>query len=77
MTSLMCNWFQDWGRAIKDGLGTVGIIIFLVAFLLVGGCLLYAIIRSLTITVKRKILWGYILLLVIIILFFIWFATLL
>ena len=32
MNSLLCNWFTDWGRSIKEGLGSVGMIICLVAF---------------------------------------------
>ncbi len=32
MGSLLCNWFEDWGRSIRDGLGHTGVIIFLVVF---------------------------------------------
>ncbi len=76
MTSLICNWFHDWGRSIRAGLGQVGLIIFMVAFACIGAMLIYGIIKHATITIKRKIEWGYLFILIIIILFFIWFATL-
>ncbi|MCI8555527.1 MAG: hypothetical protein HFI85_03025 [Clostridia bacterium] len=77
MGSLLCNWFEDWGRSIRDGLGHTGVIIFLVVFFSLAMLLFYGIIRNATITVKRKISWGYIVMLVIVILFFAWFCTIL
>ncbi len=75
MTSLLCNWFENWGRSIKSGLGNVGVIIFMVVFFSLAVLLFYGIIRSALIIVKPKIAWGYIFLMVIDILFFVWFCT--
>lgn len=76
-SSLLLNWFEDWGRAIKDGLGYTGVVIFMVAFFTMSVCLFYGIVRRLTITTKLKVAWGYIFFLIIFILFFVWFATIL
>ena len=33
--SLLCDWFQDWGFAIREGLGHTGLVVMLVVL----GCL--------------------------------------
>ncbi len=74
MTSLLCNWFDDWGRNIKSGLTITGIIVFLVAFFCFGVLLFYGIIKRALVANKNRIAWGLIFLLIIDILFFIWFC---
>ena len=75
MIGLLCNWFDDWGRSIKDGLGHTGLVIFLVVFACIALVLFWGIIKNALITVKMKIAWGCIILLIIDILFFVWFST--
>lgn len=77
MTSLLCNWFDDWGRSIKSGLTTTGVIIFLVVYFCLAALLLYGIIKQILTANKNKIAWGLIFLLIIDILFFIWFCIIL
>ncbi len=77
MTSLLCNWFDDWGRSIKAGLTNVGVIIFLVAFFCLGVLLIYGIIKKPLAYNKYKIAWGYLFLLIIDVLFFVWFCIIL
>ena len=77
MNSLLCNWFDDWGRTIKNGLGTTGIVIFLVAFACVSLLLLYSIIKGAMFKSKIVIKWGQLILLAIFILFIIWFSIIL
>ncbi len=77
MTSLLCNWFDDWGRNIKAGLTTTGVIIFLVAFFCLGVLLFYGIIKQVLVAQKNKIAWGLIFFLIVDILFFVWFLIIL
>lgn len=77
MNSLLCNWFEDWGRAIKHGLGSAGVIIFLVAFSCVALFLLFSIIKATVNKTKIVVKWGQLILLVIFILFIIWFSIIL
>lgn len=77
MNSLLCNWFADWGRSIKAGLGSVGIIIFLVAFSCMALFLGYKIIKAGFNKPKIIIKWGHLFFLIILILFIIWFAIIL
>ena len=76
MQSLMCNWFEDWGRAIKDGLGQLWLIILIVVFASVSLLLLSNIIRASVNKSKIVIKWGQIILLAIFLFFTIWFLTL-
>lgn len=74
--SLLCGWFQDWGLAIKNGLGQTGLIVMLVVL----GCLAlmisWNILKESLGKTKIKILWGQIFILIIIILFLAWFFSL-
>lgn len=74
--SLLCDWFQDWGTSIKNGLGQTGLIVMIVIL----GCLAlmisWNILKASLGKTKFKILWGQIFLLVIIILFLAWFFSL-
>ena len=77
MNSLLCNWFVDWGRAIKNGLGVAGVIVFLVAFSCISMYLFYSIIKATMKKPKITIKWGQLILLIIFILFIIWFSIIL
>ena len=77
MNSLICNWFEDWGRTIKSGLGTNWMIVFLVAFSLVAIFLFCSIISAAIKKPKITIKWGQLIFLVIFILFIIWFSVIL
>jgi len=77
MNSLLCNWFDDWGRAIKSGLGSIGIIIFLVAFSCLALFLGYKLIKASFNKPKIKIKWAQLILLIICILFIVWFSIIL
>lgn len=77
MKSLLCNWFDDWGRAIYDGLGRTWLIILIVLFSFISLYLLQNILRASINKSKIVIKWGQIILLIIFVLFTIWFCTLL
>ncbi len=81
MMSFLCNFLEDWGRSINRSIGDTGIIIVLVALFCLAALLFYGIIRTslIVVSVKRttKIAWGYIFLLIIVILLFVWFTTML
>ncbi len=77
MNSLLCNWFDDWGYQIIDGLGQMGLIIFIVIFLLLICYFSYTILFKQIPKAKYKIKWVQIIFLVIVILFTIWFCILL
>lgn len=77
MNSLLCDWLTDWGRAIKSGLGTAGVVIFLVAFSCIALYLSYSIIKAGFNKPKVIIKWGQLILLAIFILFIIWFSIIL
>lgn len=74
--SLLCDWFQDWGLAIREGLGHTGLVVMLVVL----GCLAllisWNILKASLGKTKVKILWGQIFILIIVALFIAWFATL-
>lgn len=74
--SLLCGWFQDWGLAIKEGLGQTGLIIFLVMLGCLALMIAWNILKASLGKSKIKILWGQIVLLIIVILFIVWFFTL-
>lgn len=74
--SLLCSWFDDWGRAIKNGLGQTWLIILIVAFTFVAMLLLQSILRASINKTKFKIKWGQIFLLIIFVLFIVWFCFL-
>ncbi len=75
--SLLCNWFDDWGRAIESGLGRTWLIILTVALLLVALYLFQDIIRASINKTKIKIKWGEIIVFIIFALFIAWFCYLL
>lgn len=77
MNSLLCNWFKDWGRAIRNGLGTTGMVILLVVFSVIALLLVYRIIKAAINKPKVVIKWGQLILLTIFVLFIIWFAIIL
>ncbi|MBO5022359.1 MAG: hypothetical protein J6C53_02650 [Clostridia bacterium] len=77
MINVLCNWFHDWGVAIKDGLGETWLIILLVAFSVIALGLLSNILRASINKTKFVIKWGQILLLAVFILFIVWFSILL
>lgn len=74
--SFLCDWFQDWGNAIKNGLGQTGLIIMLVVLGSLALLITWNILKASLGKAKIKILWGQIVLLIIIILFLAWFFTL-
>lgn len=77
MNSLLCNWFTDWGRAIKSGLGTAGVIVFLVIYSCIALLLTYSIFKATINKAKLVIKWGQIILLIIFVLLIIWFSIIL
>ncbi len=78
MTSLLCNWFDDWGRAISSGLGEVGLIILTIVFTAIAIGLIWGIVRrGLGMGFFKSYLsWSMLFLLVIDVLFLIWFILL-
>ncbi len=77
MVSLLCNWFDDWGVAIREGLGETWLIILLVAFSVIALGLLSNILRASINKTKIVIKWGQILMLIVFVLFIVWFSILL
>ncbi len=77
MKSLLCNWFDDWGRTIHDGLGSTWITILIVVFAAISLYLLQDILKASINKTKFKIKWFEIFLLIIFVLFTIWFCTIL
>lgn len=77
MVSLLCNWFTDWGRSIKAGLGEGWLIALVVVFSFIALCLFQNIFRASIGKTKFVFKWFQIIVLVILILFIIWFCTLL
>lgn len=75
MNSLLCNWFDDWGRAIKSGLGTAGVVVFLVVFSIIAFYLFFLIVKAAV--TKAKFKWLKTILLAIFILFIVWFSIIL
>ena len=74
--SLLCGWFQDWGLAIKNGLGQTGLIVMLVVLGCLALMIAWNILKASLGKTKIKILWGQIFILIIIILFLAWFFSL-
>jgi len=77
MTSLLCNWFDDWGRSIRAGLGETWLIVLIVVFSFIALCLLQNIFRASINKTKFVFKWGQLILLIIFVLFIIWFSILL
>ena len=81
MVSLMCNWFTDWGRAIREGLGETWLMVLIALFVGLTMFLLYSVFLSQLIKPradrKFKIKWGQLFFAIVFILFTIWFCTLL
>lgn len=75
--SLLCNWFDDWGRAIESGLGRTWLIVLTVALLFMALYLLQDIIRASINKTKIVIKWGEIVVFIIFSLFIAWFCYLL
>ena len=81
MRSLLCNFLVDWGVSIKNSIGETGVIICLVLFT----CLAFALFANMCVDAvkkvnkdkKFKIFWFRLIFLVIVILFAVWFATIL
>ena len=74
--SMLCGWFQDSGLAIKEGLGHTGLIVMLVILGSLALLVSWNILKASLGKTKVKILWGQIFILIIVILFIVWFATL-
>ena len=77
MKSLLCNWFDDWGIAIRNGLGTGWLIALVVIFSVIALWLLQNILRASINKSKIVIKWGQLILLVVFVLFIVWFSILL
>lgn len=77
MLSLLCNWFDDWGRTIRTGLGEGWLITLIVIFSVIALYLLQNILRASINKTKIVIKWGQILLLAVFILFIVWFCVIL
>ena len=75
--SLVCNWFDDWGLAIKEGLGETWMIVLLALFSFVALYLLQDILRASINKTKIVVKWGELFLLAIFMFFIVWFCTLL
>lgn len=75
--SLLLNWFSDWGLAIKNGLGQTWLIVLIVAMTFWALCLFQSVIRASINKTKLKIKWLSLIWLVILVLFIVWFITLL
>ena len=75
--SLVCNWFDDWGLAIKEGLGETWMIVLLALFSFVALYLLQDILRTSINKTKIVVKWGELFLLAIFMFFIVWFCTLL
>lgn len=78
MNSLLCSWFDEWGRAIGDGLGRTGLIIFIVAFVAIMMFMLYNIFLAQIFKPradrKFKIKWVQLIFVIILGLFTVWFC---
>ena len=77
MVSLLCNWFDDWGRSIRNGLGQTGLIILIVLFSVIALWLMQNIFRASINKTKFVFKWGQLIFLVIFVLFIVWFCILL
>lgn len=81
MTSLLCSFLTDWGVSIKNSIGQTGVIICLVVFVCLAFLIFLNMLRDLISKVHRdkkaKIYWFRIIFLVIVILFAVWFVTIL
>lgn len=77
MVGLLCNWFDAWGRSIKNGLGEGWLITLIVIFSVIALVLLQSILRASINKTKIVIKWGQLIFLAIFILFIVWFSTLL
>ena len=75
--SLICNWFDDWGIAIKEGLGQTWMIVLLALFSFVALYLLQDILRASINKTKIVVKWGELFFLAIFVFFIVWFCTLL
>ena len=75
--SLLCKWFDDWGRAIESGLGRTWLIVLTAALTFVALCMLQDVLRASVNKTKITIKWGEIVIFVIISLFIAWFCYLL
>ena len=75
--SLICNWFDDWGIAIKEGLGQTWMIVLLALFSFVALYLLQDILRASINKTKIVMKWGELFFLAIFVFFIVWFCTLL
>lgn len=81
MGSLLCNFLVDWGVSIKESIGETGVIICLVvfaaiAFLIFSNMCIDAV-RKVNRDRKFKMYWFRLVFLIIVILFAVWFATML
>lgn len=77
MNSLLCNWFDDWGRSIKNGLGTSWLIVLIILFAFISFYLIFNIFKASVNKTKLAFKWGQILFLIIFVLFIVWFSILL
>ena len=74
MNSLICNWFDDWGRAIRDGLGQTWMIVLIVVFAGMTLYLLQNVLRASISKTKIVFKWGQLFLMIVFLLFTIWFC---
>jgi hypothetical protein len=77
MKSILCSWFEDWGLAIRNALGTTWLVVFICAFAFISCLLLQSILRASINKTKFVFKWGQLICLIILVLFIIWFCTLL
>lgn len=75
--SLLCNFFEDWGRAIESGLGRTWLIILMSVLLFIDLYFIQDFFRASINKTKIKIKWGELFVIVIISLFVAWFCYLL
>lgn len=77
MKSLLLNWFDDWGMAIKEGLGQTWLIICVCIFACFALFLMQNMLRASINKTKVQFKWGQLIFTIIFTLMTIWFCTLL
>ena len=75
--SLLCNWFEDWGRSVEGGLGRTGLMILTLVLLVMAMVMFQDLVRASINKTKVKIKWVELVIFIIFTLFVIWFCYLL
>ena len=75
--NLICSWFDDWGIAIKEGLGQTWMIVLLCVFTFIALYLLQDLLRASVNKTKIVIKWGELIIFALFAFFIVWFCILL